>query len=794
VRTSNQPIQLPTASLYQINPSATASYLISTDARFLTQQQQLQSKLVQLLQQQLQSQQSLSPQQQQQLQQQLLQQLQQQQQAVLSSSYLTQAVGLDASVTSKRLGDGTYELQLIREQVVQLTGQRLLDNYSSDEAQYQALMNNAISYAQQFNLQPGIALSAAQVAQLTSDIVWLVQQSVTLADGSTQNVLVPQLYVVTRTGDLDASGSLLAGSTVNLDLSGDLSNSGQIAGRDVVQITAANVTNLASISGASVAVVAEQDINNIGGSIIATDSLTAVAGRDLNVTSTTQSGASATIQRQAVDRVAGLYVTGSSGTLQVAAVRDLNLTAAVVANSGSGDTVLAAGRDLNLTTVQTQDNFDGSRDAQNYSRTTLESEVGSLVSGGGAVQLSAGNDLNARAATVQATGALTAVAGNDLNITAGQSSQSLAQGYHAEGSGLLSSASVTSRTSQSSTQAQSSSFGGDTVVLQAGRDLNVVGSNVVGDYGAALSAGRDLSIVAATETASQSSFLERKKSGLFSSGGLAVTIGSQQQSQDQQTTSTSVAASTVGSTAGNVTLSAGQRYQQTGSDVLAPAGDITIAAKQINISSAAETSSSQQETYFKQSGLTLALNNSVISAIQSTQQLVEAASKSNDTRTQALAAASIALSVMNGINDQSKPSGQGGQDASSVSLSISVGGSQSQSSSQSESTQQRNATVNAGGNVTLTASGDAATSDIKILSSNIQAGKQVTLSADHDIVVQGGQDSDSQHSDSSSSSFRHRHLALGWRLVWAARAALRVSTSMQPVAGATATAPTSRRR
>jgi hypothetical protein len=28
VRTSNQPIQLPNASLYQLNPSATANYLI----------------------------------------------------------------------------------------------------------------------------------------------------------------------------------------------------------------------------------------------------------------------------------------------------------------------------------------------------------------------------------------------------------------------------------------------------------------------------------------------------------------------------------------------------------------------------------------------------------------------------------------------------------------------------------------------------------------------------------------------------------------------------------------------
>jgi hypothetical protein len=47
-------------------------------------------------------------------------------------------------------------------------------------------MNNAISFAQKTHLQPGIALSAEKVAQLTTDIVWLAQQSVILADGSTQ--------------------------------------------------------------------------------------------------------------------------------------------------------------------------------------------------------------------------------------------------------------------------------------------------------------------------------------------------------------------------------------------------------------------------------------------------------------------------------------------------------------------------------------------------------------------------------------------------------------------------------
>ncbi|WP_258398546.1 hypothetical protein [Herbaspirillum rubrisubalbicans] len=62
--------------------------------------------------------------------------------------------------------------------MLQITGHRYLAGYSSNEAQYQALMNAGV-----------------QVAALKTDIVWLVKQTVTLADGRPQEVLVPQVYL-----------------------------------------------------------------------------------------------------------------------------------------------------------------------------------------------------------------------------------------------------------------------------------------------------------------------------------------------------------------------------------------------------------------------------------------------------------------------------------------------------------------------------------------------------------------------------------------------------------------------
>ena len=120
----------------------------------------------------------------------------------LSSDYTLKSLSQDPSVTQKRLGDGFYEQQLIREQVAQLTGQRFFGNYTSDEQQYQGLMDSGLSFAKAFNRRPGIALSAAQIASLSTAIVWLEQQTVTLPGGGTSQALVPRVYAAIRDGDL----------------------------------------------------------------------------------------------------------------------------------------------------------------------------------------------------------------------------------------------------------------------------------------------------------------------------------------------------------------------------------------------------------------------------------------------------------------------------------------------------------------------------------------------------------------------------------------------------------------
>jgi len=113
----------------------------------------------------------------------------------LSSDYLLNQLGHDPALTQKRLGDGFYEQRLITEQIAQLTGRRFLDGYANDEAQYLALLQAGSHTAQAWNLRPGVALSAAQISQLTQDMVWLEEREVTLPDGKLTRALVPQVYL-----------------------------------------------------------------------------------------------------------------------------------------------------------------------------------------------------------------------------------------------------------------------------------------------------------------------------------------------------------------------------------------------------------------------------------------------------------------------------------------------------------------------------------------------------------------------------------------------------------------------
>ena len=347
-----------------------------------------------------------------------------------------------------------------------------------------------VSYARAFNLQPGIALSATQMAQLTSDIVWLVEQSVTLPDGTTTRALVPQVYVANiRPGDIDGAGVLLSAQAININVTGDVNNSGTIGSniganitgsvgnRSIVTINAANINNLQGrIQGTQVSLNAANDINNTGGTLAAASALNINAGRDINLTSTTTSnkGSGSPFTRTQVDRLAGVYVVGlgaTPGSLNLTAGRDINAQAASIANtSTNGATTLQAARDINLSTVTT-DFAARTGGGANYMRMQTSQDVGTSIATTGDLSLRAGNNINATAANIQSSqGATNLIAGNTISLLAGQKTSDMAWGSESKTSGFLSSSTTTRRETGSSTQAQVTSVGGNSVAVLAGNN------------------------------------------------------------------------------------------------------------------------------------------------------------------------------------------------------------------------------------------------------------------------------------------------------------------------------------
>ena len=710
IRSGGPALTLPSNSLFDTNPQAVRNYLVETDPRFASYRNWL------------------------------------------SSDYMLQQLHLDPGQTLQRLGDGFYEQKLIREQIAQLTGRRFIDGYASDEEQYRALLDNAVTVANAWQLVPGVALSAGQMAQLTSDIVWLVEKQVTLAGGETRKVLVPQVYVRVQQGDLNGAGALMAGQQLKLDVSNTLTNSGSLGAGSIMALTAQNVENLGGrIQADKVSVQARENLDNLGGLIGAVDSLSVTAGNDLNVISSTHDSSSEQGTRTNLSRVAGLFVSGAGGVLNASAGNDINLAGAQVVNAGAnGSTQLVAGNNLNMTTVTESHQQSITWNSSNWRKDASRTEVGSNVQGTGDVSLKAGQDINLRASQVSSEqGMVLADAGRDVNLTAGQNYQFADEAHKVTGgNGMFSKTTKTTRDTLSETTAQGSTLSGEHTYVQGGRDINLQGANVVSTQQTILVAGNDVNIEAATDSRSERHDKTEKTSGLFSGGGIAVTVGTQEQRVKDMTTSETAVASTVGSTEGDVLIEAGKGYRQVGSQVMAPKGDVDIRAEKIAIVEARNTSDRERESLFKQTGVSLTLTNPLLSAIQTTQQMKQAADKTEDGRMKALAAATAALAANNAATAVATDPGAAG----GINLSISLGSKQNQSTTTQTSDTAAGSTVLAGHDVRLRATGAGQDSDITVRGSQIKAGNDASLLADGDIHLLAARNTQTQNTDSSGTS------------------------------------------
>ncbi|WP_053497526.1 hemagglutinin repeat-containing protein [Achromobacter xylosoxidans] len=698
IRVVTLPPSVPTNALYRVMTAPEAPYLIATDSRFLGQRQPV------------------------------------------SSDFLLQKINQDSGHILKRLGDGFYEQKLVAEQIMLATGQRFVGDYTDNETQYKALLAAGADFATQYGLTVGTALTEDQMRHLTSDIVWLVEQTVTLPDGSQQTVLTPQVYLAVKPGDLRGDGTLIAGRDTRINTSGDVNNSGTIGARNALIVEAENVRNtVGSMQGKTVNLAARNDIENLAG-LLKGDKVALSAGRDVNLKASTQSNASGGVSSTRVDGVARI----DAGDLNVQAGRDVNAQAAGIA--ATGDARIQAGNDINLTTEQERyaESYDYGK--KNRSEMRSATEVGSRIVAGGNLTLIAGQDVNARAAEVTSDKQLAVGAGRDINVVAGTDSNYAYSETYYKKRGFLSSKSEHRKTESDWTTSASSTFTGDSAVLMAGRDLNVVGSNVAAQNDLVMSADRNVNIVAAQNTSEEYQYEKVKKSGFGAMGGLS--YGSRQQTDILDGDKVLHTASTVGSVQGNALINAGKSLNVVGSNVLARQGDVTLIGRDVNIAAAVDTAREKEFHEVKQSGLSINASTPLLSAMQTASKMSNAAGKTDNKVMQGLALATTGLAGVNAYDAiQADPRAAGG-----LNISIDLGSSKSQSTTKRESASVRGSTVAAGRDLTVIAQGGGQASNVTVTGSSLSAGNNAAIKADGDIALRAAQNTFEQHSTNKSTN------------------------------------------
>ncbi|MBN6710617.1 hemagglutinin repeat-containing protein [Haemophilus haemoglobinophilus] len=564
VRTTPVDTRLPTQSLYRINPNANSHVLIETDPAFANRKKWL------------------------------------------SSDYMYNALRHNHENVHKRLGDGYYEQRLVREQINQLTGRQFLGNYSDFESQFKGLMDAGVSFAKRFNLTLGVSLSAEQVASLSTDIVWLEKQMVTLADGSQSAVMVPKVYAVVKPGDLNANGTLVSANNLQLKTN-ELINQGSIAGRQLVQFNSHNVKNTGKVTGDIIAAQVTNKVDNIGGSLVAENAILLDIEGDFNHESTTRTTnvdiAGYKRKQTHLDRKALLYVKGENGKLQISA-NNINLKGAEIINEGEALTAIHAKNALNVSTtaVGFEENMGGGDHHRQESRHDIEI---SHIKGKGDVVLAA-TQLKAEAAQLESGKKLTALAENNLVLKGASRTGELAEHHKYKSGSAISKKTKTTDSYQAFENQQGTEINAQEVNLVAGQDIRLAGIHVKAEKDIYLQGNGHIHLEEIVNKKQSHYREETKKSGFMlekSAGSMRVGFGVSRAKDKDNHQSTQVVSSQLQSLAGNINV-VSQKGDVSGNAAILDAGkDIYLQGKNIALKAATETQIKEHQSALKSASM-----------------------------------------------------------------------------------------------------------------------------------------------------------------------------------------------
>ncbi len=502
----------------------------------------------------------------------------------ISSDYFFGQLGVDLTHIPKRLGDGFYEQQLVRNQVTALTGRAVLGPYADLQTMYQSLMAAGAGLSKSLDLPIGASLSADQVSKLTSNVIMMETRVV---DG--QSVLVPVVYLA-KASQQNIDGPLITATNIDFQNAQSFTNSGTIKADNTLAIQGKQIDNAfgALQSGGLMSLKTENNIDLTSANVKA-GSLQLDAGKDLILDTATK-----TNTRVSRDGATSVVTTlGPTAKLDVAGDAVIVTGGNFQQNAGNlsvgGNLGMNVGGNWDLGAVQTGEHKIVQR-ANGVSNTDINKVTGSSVTVGGQSMIGVGGDLTAKGAQLDlGQGGTIAAKGN---VTLGAASATSTVNSNSSGSDSHGSYAETLHTSDQALTGTTLK-GGDTVNIVSGKDITLSGSTISLDKGNAnLLAAGDVNIGAATETHELNSHETHSHSNVVSGSKVASGI-------DQ--TATYSQGSTI--SADGVTVASGRDINVTGSNIVGT-NDVTLkATRDINIKTSQDTI--QSSTYYEkqESGL-----------------------------------------------------------------------------------------------------------------------------------------------------------------------------------------------
>ena len=589
-----KPLHISDSSLYHVTSDPTARYLVETDPAYADRK------------------------------------------TFLSSDYFFRRMQYDPEKLEKRLGDGYYESQLVRDRLMQLKGR------PAGESEYKALMDAAVRWAQENkDVRIGMALTEDQKAALKEDIVWMVESSVLLPDGNIVKALVPEVYLAHGKNGTLTGSALISAENIDIHATNDILSRGTVIAGDTMRLSASDINNEGgTIKSSTILEEALRDIRNTG-TMEAEKKLILKAGQDIDLASTLHKEINKQGYTQTIASSGKAAVTGNQGTLSIEAGRDITAEAAEI--SSAGNIAMKAGRDITMGTAAVKKDTAVTWDRNNYRHDSAARDIGSSVTAKGSLTMQSERDISIKAADIRSEGMTAVKAGRNLTVENGKEITDLEEHHRHKERSLLSSTTTTTHDEVHAVKAQKSIIEGNTVSLQGGKDISLTGSAAVSTKETALSAGRNISINAAEETDKEIHKKQVKKSGLIGSG-LGFTIGSEKKKDSYDTEKTTQAGSTVGSIKGNVTIHAGQTASVRASDIIA-GKDTLITGRNVDIESKDNTYRGKEEHEYKKSGLTVSLGGAAVNAARTVAAPVKRAGEVGDGRLKALYALQAGMNV-----------------------------------------------------------------------------------------------------------------------------------------------------